>query len=190
MKTILIMGAGASEIPAIKSALNMGLKVVLVDRNENAPGFRIPGVIRVVNSIAEKEKILEIAKDYNIDGIVTFVDSGVRSVAYVAAQLHLPGLSEKSAFLGTDKIAMRKRLKEYGVPIPKFYSVTNKEELYKAVSKFEKRCVIKAPDSAGSRGIFLLNDVNDKQQIEYAFSYCMENSGTIGIMQTTRQMYC
>lgn len=178
MKTILIMGAGASEVPAIRKAKEMGLRVIIVDRNENAPGFNEDGIIKEVNSIADKDKILEIAKKYNINGLVTFVDSGVRSVAYVAKQLGLVGLSEESAYLGTNKIEMRKRLKERGIPVPEFYFAKDKESYLEAISKFPSNCVVKAPDSAGSRGIYLINDVTNKEDVEYAFNYSMKYSGT------------
>lgn len=173
MKTILIMGAGASEIPAIQKAKEMGLKVILVDRNEKAPGFKQPDIIKEVHSIADKEGVLKIAERHQVDGIVTFVDSGVRSVAYVAKRLHLPGLSEESAYMGTNKIAMRRRLQECGVPIPKFTVIRTREEMRKAVLEFEKKCVIKVPDSAGSNGIYLVKDTTDSKDIDYAFDYCM-----------------
>ncbi len=172
MKTILIMGASASEIPAIQKAKEMGLKVVLVDRNEKAPGFKESDIIKEVHSIADKEGVLEIAKKYQIDGIVTFVDSGVRTVAYVAKELNLPGLSEESAYMGTNKIAMRERLQECGVPIPKYAFIRTKDELHKAVQELHKSCVVKIPDGAGSNGIYLVKDVNDTKDIDYAFDYC------------------
>ena len=39
-QTIMIIGGGAYQIPAIKMARNMGMHVVTVDRNPNAEGFK------------------------------------------------------------------------------------------------------------------------------------------------------
>lgn len=178
MKTILILSGGVSEIPAINRAKELGLKPVVVDRNENAPGFGIPGVIKEVCSIADKEAILEIARKHAANGIVTFADPGVPSVAYVAAKMGLCGLSEESAMLGTNKVEMRKRLKEKGVPVPEFYYVKDKDEYLRAVSHFPERCIVKAPDCAGSRGIFLIKDVGNRADVDYAFDYSMSFSGT------------
>ena len=136
------------------------------------------GVIVERCSIADKEEILELAKKYSIDGILASVDAGVRSTAYVANQLGLPGISEEAAFMGTDKVAMRKRLKERGVPVPEFYEVKNKEEYDKVVSQFKEKCIVKAADSSGSRGIYELKDLTNQQEIDYAYDYCVQFSGT------------
>jgi len=178
MKTILILSGGVSEIPAINCAKELGLNVVVVDRNENAPGFSVPGVIKEVNSIADKEAVLKIAQKHNVNGIVTFADPGVPAVAYVARKMGLEGLSEESATLGTNKVEMRKKLKEKGVPVPEFYYVKNKKEYQDAISHFPERCVVKAPDCAGSRGIYLVKDTSNFEETDYAYDYSMSFSGT------------
>ena len=98
MKTVMILGGSASEVPVIKSALEMGHQVVLVDRDESSPGFK-EDVIAEYHSIADKEIILEIARKYKIDGVIASVDAGVRSAAYVCRILGLPGISEEAAFM-------------------------------------------------------------------------------------------
>ena len=177
MKTVMILGGSASEVPVIKRALEMGHKVVLVDRDETSPGFK-EKVVPEYHSIADKEKILELAQKYKIDGILASVDAGVRPTAYVCKVMGLPGISEEAAFMGTDKVAMRIRLKERGVPVPEFYIVKSKEEYLEAVSKFTDVCIVKAADSSGSRGIYKLKDLTDESDIDYAYDYCREFSST------------
>lgn len=177
MKTVMILGGSASEVPVIRRALEMGHRVVLVDRDEKSPGFQ-EDVIKEYYSIADKEKILELAQKHKIDGILASVDAGVRSTAYVCKVMGLPGISEEAAFLGTDKVAMRIRLKERGVPVPKFYIAKTKDEYLKAISKFDDACIVKAADSSGSRGIYKLKDLMDIRDIDYAFNYCKGFSST------------
>lgn len=177
MKTVMILGGSASEVPVIRRALEMGHKVVLVDRDEHSPGFQ-ENVIAEYHSIADKELILKLAQKYQIDGIVASVDAGVRPAAYVSKVMGLPGISEEAAFMGTDKVAMRIRLKERGVPVPEFYIVNTKEEYLDAVSKFDDVCIVKAADSSGSRGIYKLKDLKDMADLEYAYDYCREFSST------------
>lgn len=175
----MILGGSASEVPVIEASIKQGHRTVVVDRSDDVPGFHVPGGVIVERcSIADKEKILELAKKYSIDGILASVDAGVRSTAYVAKQLGLPGISEEAAFMGTDKVAMRKRLKERGVPVPEFYEVKNKEEYYKAVLQFTDKCIVKAADSSGSRGIYELKDLTNQQEIDYAYDYCVQFSGS------------
>jgi len=177
MKTVMILGGSASEVPVIQSALEMGHRVVLVDRDEHSPGFK-EDVIKEYHSIADKNKILELAKKYKVDGIVSSVDAGVCPTAYACKVLGLPGISEEAAFMGTNKVAMRQRLKERGVPVPEFYIVKTKEEYLEAVSRFTDVCIVKAADSSGSRGIYKLRDLKDQADISYAYDYCREFSST------------
>ena len=39
MKTLLILGAGLQQLPAIRAANEMGLRVVVIDPDSNALGF-------------------------------------------------------------------------------------------------------------------------------------------------------
>lgn len=177
MKTVMILGGSASEVPVIRRALEMGHKVVLVDRDDKSPGFK-EDVIAEHHSIADKDKVLELAQKYNIDGILASVDAGVRPTAYVCRAMGLPGISEEAAFMGTDKVAMRKRLKERGVPVPEFYIVKTQDDYLDVISRFSDVCIVKAADSSGSRGIYKLEDLNDRADIDYAYNYCREFSGT------------
>lgn len=178
MKTVMILGGNAEKLQMIYRAKELGYNVVLVDHNENAPGFGVSGIEKEYISIADKEGVLEAAKKHKIDGLLTITDKGVRTVAYVANKLGLPGISEEAAFMGTNKAAMRQRLKECNVPIPRFYNVSTKAEYDRAVSQFEDRCIVKAVDNCGSLGIYLLKNMNDKQDIEFAYDYCRRFSGS------------
>ena len=141
MKTVMILGGSASEVPVIRRALEMGHKVVLVDRDDKSPGFK-EDVIAEHHSIADKDKVLELAQKHNIDGILASVDAGVRPTAYVCRVMGLPGISEEAAFMGTDKVAMRKRLKERGVPVPEFYIVKTKDDYLDVISRFSDVCIV------------------------------------------------
>lgn len=177
MKKIMILGASILQLPAIQKAKEMGLQVIAVDMDPNAVGFQENGVIAEIISTIDAEGVLEAARRHKIDGILTIcTDLPMRTVARVAKALNLPGISEEAAFMCTDKGAMRKRLKAYGVPIPEFYTVTTREEYDDAIQKFEERCVVKAVDNAGSRGIQLIYDVTDKQSVDEVFTYCKQFS--------------
>lgn len=178
MKTVMILGGFASEVPVIKRARQMGYNVVVVDRSEHVPGFEVDGVIAEHESIADKNKVLELAQKHHIDGILSSVDAGVRPAAYVAKVMGLPGISEKAAVMGTDKVSMRIRCKERGLPVPEFYIVNTREKYFDAVSHFTNRCVVKAADSSGSRGIYLLKNLEDTADVDYAYDYCKKFSST------------
>lgn len=173
MKKIMILGASILQLPAIQKAKEMGLQVIAVDMNPDAVGFKESDVICELISTIDTEKVLEAAKKHKIDGILTIcTDLPMRTVARVASELGLPGISEKAAYKATNKAEMRKCFEENGVPTPKFYKAVTKDEYLKAVSNFNGKCVVKAVDNAGSRGIQLLDDASDTEAALRAFDYC------------------
>ena len=173
-KTIMILGASILQLPAIEKAVEIGLKVVALDMNPNAVGFRVPGIIKEVISTIDIEAAIEAAKKHKIDGVMTLAtDMPMRTVAAVAKECGLIGVSEETAIKATDKSIMREALREANVPIPKFFRVTNKEEFKTAVSNIEGSFMVKPADSSGSRGIL---KVEDRTNIDSAYKYSKQFS--------------
>ncbi|WP_199589033.1 MULTISPECIES: ATP-grasp domain-containing protein [Coprobacillaceae] len=173
MKKIMIIGASILQLSAIKKAKEMGLKVIVVDMNPDAIGFKVPGVIKEVISTIDIPLIVNAAKRHNIDGVMTLAtDMPMRSVAAVAKEMNLIAIDEDTAYKATNKIEMRKALKEYNVPIPKFFKVSNREEYEKVVKEFNVPFIVKPADSSGSRGIFEVTDISNLELIKNAYNYC------------------
>ena len=175
MKKIMILGASILQLPAIRKAKEMGLQVITVDMDENAIGFKEEGIICEVISTIDSEKILEAAKKHNIDGIMTLAsDMPMISVAIVAKEMGLVGITEQTALNATNKAEMRQCLKESGVPIPQFFRVSSKEEYEEAIDYFKTsklKCIVKPADNSGSRGVDLLSDLSDEELISRAYEY-------------------
>jgi len=70
-KTILILGAGIEQTTAIKLAKEMGLKVIAVDGNPNAPGLKI---LQYLNPYFEKTVLTKI--NLKIHLVMVNIDSG------------------------------------------------------------------------------------------------------------------
>lgn len=171
MKKIMILGASILQTPGIKKAKEMGLYVYAADMNPNAEGFQYADEKLIISTIDVPE-ILKAAKKHGIDAIMTLAsDMPMCSVATVAKELGLVGISAETALKTTNKGEMRACLKEKGVPIPKFYNVSDYDEYMDAVSSFTKPFIVKPTDNSGSRGIFLIEDIGDKQKISDAYEY-------------------
>ena len=68
--------------------------------------------------LRRQDEILEIAQKEKIDGIITDqTDIPVRTMAYVADNMGLPGIGYDTACLFTDKGKMRQKLEELGIPV-------------------------------------------------------------------------
>lgn len=177
----MILGASLLQLPAILKAKEMGLQVVAVDMDKNAIGFNNADVSLQI-STTDIPKVVEAAKRFQIDGVMTLAsDLPMRTVAAVAEELNIIGISKETALKATNKAIMRECLQEFNVPIPVFYRVDRYDEYLKSVQQVGGKCIVKPADNSGSRGVFLINDMNDQELVEYAFEYSKKfsNSGEI-----------
>ena len=177
MSKIMILGASILQLPAIKKAKELGLEVVVVDMNPEAVGFNEDGIIKEVISTIDVPAVVEAAKRNGIDGVMTLAsDMPMRSVAAVAKELGLVGITGETALKATNKAEMRKALFEYGVPVPKFFKVSNKDEYNEAVKSFNVPFIVKPADNSGSRGIVKIENLSDKKSIDEAYGYSRASS--------------
>lgn len=176
-KTILIVGAGFGQVPAIKKAKELGLKVVTVDRNPDAVGMGLADIAYPVD-ILNKDEVLEVAKREKIEGVLTLQsDHGVPSVGYVNDQMGLRGVSYQTAMDCSIKSFFRERLAKGNCAQPLFYEVGTKSEALKAIEQLDLPVVVKATDSSGSRGITKVDNLSGLEKaIKEAFSHTRQNT--------------
>lgn len=160
-RSVLFVGAGRHQRRAIRRARELGLRVVAVDRNADALGLPEADVADVVD-FSDVEAVVEVARRHRVDGVLTVsADRAVPVVAAVAEALGLPGIGSETAHLMTNKIAMRRRLAEAGVPQPRFSAVRDIRAGHAALARVGLPAVLKPADSGGQRGIFLLRSPDD-----------------------------
>jgi biotin carboxylase len=159
--TVLFVGAGRHQRRAILRARELGLRVVAVDRNPDAPGLAEADEAEVVN-LQDVGRVAEAGRKHGVDGVLTVsADRAVPVVAAVAEELGLPGIGRATAHLMTHKVAMRRRLAEEGVPQPRFAAVRDLREARLAVETVGYPAVLKPADSGGQRGVFRLDSTDD-----------------------------
>jgi biotin carboxylase len=164
MKTVLFVGAGRHQRRAILRAKELGHRVVGVDRNADAPGLEEADVGEVVD-FREVDAVTEVGRRHAVDGVLTVsADRAVPIVAALAERLGLPGIGTATAHLMTNKIAMRRRLAEAGVPQPRFAAVRNLHEGRAALETVGLPAVLKPADSGGQRGVFRLDSAGDLER--------------------------
>ncbi len=161
MRTVLFVGAGRHQRRAIAQAKGMKLRVAAVDRNPDAPGLAEADIAKIVD-FADVDAVLRATSRLKIDGVLTVsADRAVPVVAAVAAARGLPGIGLETAHLLTNKIAMRRRLAERGVPQPRFAAVRTISETRRAADEVGFPAVLKPADSGGQRGVFRVESLDD-----------------------------
>lgn len=186
-KKMMILGASALQVPAIKKAKEMGYEVISVDYDPEAVGFELADVKLVVSTL-DQEEVLKQARIYGPDVVITSTSDGpVRTAAYVNERLgKQPDLSYEDSLCATIKSYMRERLKECGVPIPQYFIVNNEDEFMDAVRTLKGDMIVKPADNAGSRGVVLIkkDTVSGKTMPEnvvevYAYSKSNSRNGIV-----------
>jgi biotin carboxylase len=174
MKKLLIVGAGPDQLPAIKIAKSMGIFVAATDMNPNAVGFPFADITANL-STKDKQGNLKFARDLHVDGVMTLIsETGVPTVAHIAANLGLPGPSEETALLATNKNAMHAAFLEHGVDTPRSVAAKGSEDLENFASQVGYPFVVKPSDCSGQSGISV---VESPQEIPRALDFALGFSG-------------
>ncbi|MGN6515674.1 MAG: ATP-grasp domain-containing protein [Rhizomicrobium sp.] len=182
-KTILIVSGGVEAADAARRAREMGLYVVVSDRDPQAPGFAHADsiILADVYSPSETASAAErfARKIRRIDGAICVAADAPMTVAAVNARLGLSGISEESARLACDKLAMKERFLAAGVPVPWFSAVSTPQALQRFAIERGRNLVIKPVDSRGSRGVQRVEQVED---LAGAFHFAQQHSPTDRVM--------
>ncbi|HEY7706467.1 MAG TPA: hypothetical protein VH968_04800 [Gaiellaceae bacterium] len=161
---ILFVGAGRHQRRALARLKELGVRLVAVDRNPEAPGLTIADHAELVDAL-DVPAVVEVGRQHGVDGVMTYAaDRAVPVVAAVAEELGLPGIGTGTAHLMTNKIAMRRQLADAGVPQPRFAAVRTLHEARAAGSAVGFPSVLKPADSAGQRGLFLCESQDDVER--------------------------
>lgn len=176
MKKILLLGGSAQQVIAIEKAKELGYYTILCDYLKDNPGQYIADKFYLI-STTEKEKVLEVAKQEKIDGILSYAsDPAAPTAAYIAERLHLSGNPLDSVNVLCNKDKFRKFLSENGLNSPKSCEIDDKANVDN--TNFEKMdfpVIVKPVDSSGSKGITI---VYSKRDIEKAIQFAFEFSRT------------
>ena len=181
-KTILVIGGGLLQVPLIQTARKMGLQVIVTDYNPDAMGMKYAD-IPVVMSTRDVEGSVRAAKAQNkmtpISAVLTVGTDASMTVAAVANTLNLQGIKFENAEAATNKIKMRARFKEKGVPCPDFIPVWTINDVKKACGKLGFPVVIKPSDNMGARGVMR---INSKMDLADAFRFAKDASPSGGLI--------
>ena len=155
-KKLLVIGAGDFQLPLVQEAAKtcdvvLAAPVISADFEPFIRG-------RLLCDVRDEDQILAFARAQQIDGVITDqTDIAVRSVAFVAEKMGLPGIGTGTGLLFTAKSRMRARLAELGIPQLANRTTASPEE---AVAFYRdlrgqniKNVIIKPLDTQGSRGV-------------------------------------
>lgn len=175
-KKLMLLGGLRYLLPAIEAAHRQGYYVLTADYLPDNYAHRFAD--EYVNvSIIDKEAVLKVAQDKQIDGILSFaVDPGVVTAAYVQEQMHLPAMGPyQSVCVLQNKARFRRFLLEHDFNVPWIRSYTNLQEALADCQMLSLPAIVKPTDSAGSKGVSM---VTHRDAFEDALRHAFANSFT------------
>lgn len=173
MQNIMVLGANTLQIPLIKQVKKSGYNVVVVSPQIDEPGFKYADY-SIFADVRDEETVLKYAEKHQIVGVITDqTDIPVRTAAYVAERLGLPGIGYETACLFTDKFLMREKCKELGIPTLEYKNVDNLQEAIEFFEKQKSDVILKPVDNQGSKGIYKVTNKEElilkfKESINYS----------------------
>ena len=186
MKKIMILGAGRGQVGLYKQSKEMGLHSIAVTIPGDYPALEFADEVAYVD-IRDKEAVLNVAREKEIDGIVTScMDIALATVGFVCDNLNLQGISYEAAKTSTDKFLMKKAFMEKDVRTAKYVRVDKGADPLPLVADFDYPIIVKPVDLAGSRGINIVNSEDGLQQAvddtmaTTAADYCIIEEFLIG----------
>jgi biotin carboxylase len=200
-KTLLVLGASQDQIFLMKTARDMGLRVLAVDMNPNARGFETADEHAVI-STRDIQGLCGFLTDYQrkgrqIAGVTTMGSDIPDVVAALARHLGTPGIPDASVRLAANKYDMKVRFREKSIPIPWFEEIHSCVGLKQVIAQNGYPLIIKPVDRSGSRGVFMLNEGCDIEDL-FARSKAFSHSGRVMVeeflpglqISTETIMYC
>lgn len=161
----LSIGAGPEQLHAIRTAQRMGLRVVAVDRDPDAPGMAEADEAYVI-STDQADEIAELAKATEVRLVLPApIGRFLTTVGHVNDQLGLAGVSGAAARNCVDKRQAHLVLKAAGVPVADQVLVTGDVP----VLTFGFPVIIKPRFGAGSRGVQVCRSLDEVRLARQAF---------------------
>jgi len=96
-----------------------------------------------------------------IDRVVAMDDFDVEKAAYLREEFRLPGMGQTTARYFRDKLAMRIRARDRGIPVPEFASLFNDIALTDFANRIEYPCLLKPRGEASATGIAKVHSAHD-----------------------------
>lgn len=176
--------AGGNDQAALMEELRIyfrgEVEIILLDADPNVIAY--PYADRFVQlKTMTMEAELEAARSEKVDYVLTACgDSPLLSMAYVSAKLGLPCyLTEEKTRDLTNKIYMKKRMVENGIPTAKYIFLdSDKEDV--DVSGLSFPLIVKPVDSNGSKGVKKVMEEKElKPRLQEAFRYSRSKKAII-----------
>ena len=162
-KKVMLLGGNYFQMTATKAAKELGCHVISVDYLPDNPAHKYADEYHNV-STTDREAILKLAKELQIDGIVSYAsDVSAPTAAYVSEKFGLPGNPLQAVEILTHKDKMREFMETHGFRSPKGKAFAKYEDAYDFFEHVKKPVMVKPVDASGSKGVSQVYHASEMQ---------------------------
>lgn len=177
-RTLHVLGGGPWQLPTIRRAQALGLRVLVTDYYAERPAYAVADAHEVVD-ITDVPATLAAARRHRVHGIVCdTTDTGVPTAARVAEALGLPGIGLAAAEVCTNKALLHARCREHGLAVPAHAVVRDAVELAAVAGGLLGAVVFKPVDNQSGRGVSIAAD-EGARAAAYAYAASMSRRGEV-----------
>lgn len=202
MEKIMILGAGAAQIPLIRAARAMGYEAVAASIPGPYPGLAEADTVSYTD-IADPQAVADAAEALGVSAVATCcMETGLPALAYTCRRLALPGISPAAAECSVNKLSMKRAFAAHGVLSARFCELRSAAGLDGTIQALGLPLVVKAVDLQGSRGVTVAKtrqqalDALEESLRLTAMDYCIaeefipgENIGAEAFVQDGRVVF-
>jgi biotin carboxylase len=186
--TLLLVGAGLLQIPAIDVAHELGLHVVATDRDPHAAAVALVEEAVVLDTkdvsghVALAHRLAD--RDHGragsaLAGVYTEGADVEVTVAEAARAVGLPGVDPRAARICANKAEFRRVYAAAGLPGPRFHEAGSLSEARRALRDVGLPAIVKALDNSASRGA---TKVSGEAQLPAAFAEALRFSACDSVL--------
>jgi phosphoribosylaminoimidazole carboxylase (NCAIR synthetase) len=184
-KAVVFLGGSATEVELIQAFTANDIRVVLVDRNANAPGREFADEflhLSVTDTAAICMALDPLRSRYCFVAAYGIVDFMFKTVQVLTARLGIkPNMPEIYAEF-TDKLRTKARLERFNIPAPQTLARGRQfdESTLRSIAAASRSgtVVVKAHDSCNSEGVRIVR-IEQADSVRQALHYAIELSGEI-----------
>ena len=170
-RTILCLASFHKGFEFLRQAKAEGWQVLLLTsqslQHEEWPREAIDEIFFMpdVDKVWKREDVIKgvsyLARRHKIDRLAALDDFDVEVAALIREHLRIPGMGETTARYFRDKLAMRLKAREAGIPVPEFTHVANYDDIRAFMARVPGPWLLKPRLSASALGIHKIEKPDD-----------------------------
>ena len=170
-RTILCLASFHKGFEFLRQAKAEGWRVLLLTsqslQHEEWPREAIDEIFFMpdVDKVWKREDVIKgvsyLARRHKIDRLAALDDFDVEVAALIREHLRIPGMGETTARYFRDKLAMRLKAREAGIPVPEFTHVANYDDIRAFMARVPGPWLLKPRLSASALGIHKIEKPDD-----------------------------